>query len=123
MNQVSVNVMITDLTHQVGETVQFMTSHRDVGWLCLDAGRPELRLTFPAVGLHPGRYRVKVSLSQGPMHDLLDVVEDVNLIVRDAGYGANCLYFQPREWNITGGVVAELTVPSRAGEWEAAEQL
>ena len=31
LENVSVNVIITDLTHRVGEIVQFMTSHRDIG--------------------------------------------------------------------------------------------
>jgi lipopolysaccharide transport system ATP-binding protein len=123
VKEMSINVMITDLSHQVGETVQFMTSHRDIGWMCLEAGRPELRLTFPSVGLRPGTYRVKISLSQGPLHDLLDVAEDVKLIVQDAGYDASCLYFQPREWNVTGGSVLETAVPGRASGWEGAEKL
>lgn len=117
LDQVSVNVIITDLTFQVGETVQFMTSQRDIGWVRLESGRPEIRLTFPAVGLRPGAYRVKISLSSGPMHDILDVVEDVKLLVRDVGLGQNCLYFQPREWNLAGGSVSDLPV-----ELEAMEQ-
>ena len=118
----SVNVIITDLTHRVGETVQFMTSHRDIGWLRLEPGRPEVRLTFQAVGLRPGTYQVKISLSQGMMHDVLDVVDNIRLIVRDAGFDSNCLYFQPRDWSVVGGGVSELTVPSRGPAWEAAQR-
>jgi RNA 3'-terminal phosphate cyclase (ATP) len=44
LENVSVNVIITDLTHRVGEIVQFMTSHRDIGWLHLEPGHPEVRL-------------------------------------------------------------------------------
>jgi lipopolysaccharide transport system ATP-binding protein len=119
---VSVNVIITDLTHRVGEVVQFMTSHRDIGWLRLEPGHPEVRLTFQHVGLRPGTYRVKLSLSQGSMHDILDVIEDIRLVVRDADFQPDCLYFQPRDWNLIGGRVAELTVPSRGPELEAAER-
>jgi lipopolysaccharide transport system ATP-binding protein len=108
VSDISINVMISDLTHQAGETVQFMTSHRDIGWLRLDCGQPELRLEFPTVGLRPGTYRVKISVSQGPMHDILDVIEEARVIVRDAGLGGNCLYFQPREWKITGGVIEDM---------------
>jgi hypothetical protein len=57
----------------VGEIVQFMTSHRDIGWLHLEPGHPEVRLAFPAVGLRPGTYRVQLSLSQGSMHDILKI--------------------------------------------------
>jgi hypothetical protein len=116
VNEISVNVMITDLTHQVGETVQFMTSHRDIGWLRLDSGHSELRLGFPAVGLRPGTYRVKISVSQGLMHDLLDVIDEASVIVRDAGLSGNCLYFQPRDWTITGGVIEDVTALQTVSE-------
>jgi hypothetical protein len=120
---VSINVIITDLTHRVGEIVQFMTSHRDIGWLRLEQGRPEIRLAFPAVGLRPGTYRVKLSVSQGSMHDILDAIEDMRLVVRDAGFQPDCLYFQPRDWNLVGGGVSELTVASGGPELETAERI
>jgi lipopolysaccharide transport system ATP-binding protein len=122
VEHVSINVMITDLTHRVGDIVQLMMSHRDIGWLRLEPGHPEVRLTFQAVGLKPGTYRVKVSVSQGPMHDILDVIEDLRLVVRDAGFQADCLYFQPRDWNLVGACVSELTVPSGGTELEALER-
>jgi lipopolysaccharide transport system ATP-binding protein len=123
LENVSVNVIITDLTHRVGEIVQFMTSHRDIGWLHLEPGHPEVRLAFPAVGLRPGTYRVQLSLSQGSMHDIVDAIEDIRLVVRDTGFQPNCLYFQPRDWNLIGGAVSELTVPSRGSELETADKL
>lgn len=123
VNDISLNVIITDLTHHAGETVQFMTSHRDIGWVRLDPGRPELRVSFPAVGLRPGTYRVKISLSQGLMHDILDVLDDARVIVRDAGSGGNGLYYQPREWTITGGTVTEMPTVPATSELEAVEEL
>ncbi len=122
INDASVNVMITDMTRQAGETVQFMTSYRDIGWLRLDPGRPVLCLTLPAVGLRSGTYRVKVSVSQGVMHDVLDVIEDVELIVRDAGLETNGLYFQPRDWTITGGSVSESARVPAGAQVEASEK-
>ena len=121
LENVSVNVIITDLTHRVGEIVQFMTSHRDIGWMHLEPGRPEVRLAFQAVGLRPGMYRVKLSLSQGSMHDIVDVIEDIRLVVRDVGYQPDCLYFQPRDWNLIGGGISEL--PPKRPELEVAERL
>jgi lipopolysaccharide transport system ATP-binding protein len=101
--EVSVNLMIFDLTHQPGETVLFMMSSRDLGRLQLEAGQSQVRLVLPHVGLRPGTYRVKVSVSRGEKHDLLDVVDGVRLVVRDAGRASNSLYYQPRDWICTGG--------------------
>ncbi|MGO4760930.1 ABC transporter ATP-binding protein [Cupriavidus sp. 2KB_3] len=99
MDELSINLMIFDLTHQPGETVQFMSSSKDIGWLRAEAGMQEVRLNFDAVGLRPGTYRIKLSLSQGEMHDLIDGLDNIKLVVRDAGLGANCLYYQPRSWD------------------------
>ncbi|OQW71724.1 MAG: hypothetical protein BVN35_15420 [Proteobacteria bacterium ST_bin11] len=101
--EVSVNLMIFDLTHQLGETVQFLMSCRDLGRIQLKPGQPEIRLYLPQVGLRPGTYRIKLSISQGNMHDILDVVNDLRLVVSDAGRAANCLYYQSREWSCIGG--------------------
>ena len=104
---VSVNVMVFDLVHQVGETVQLMMSSRDHGWLGLPAGESEVALVLPQVGLRAGSYRVKVSISCGRMHDILDVVDDVRLVVVDGGEAGQGTYFQPRSWRSgTATVVA-----------------
>ncbi|MFN9331099.1 MAG: ABC transporter ATP-binding protein [Planctomycetota bacterium] len=104
---VSVNVMLFDLVHQVGETVQLLMSSRDLGWLRLPAGDSEVTLALPHVGLRPGSYRLKVSVSSGALHDILDVVDDVRVLVTDDVAGANAAYFQPRAWRCpTGTVVA-----------------
>ncbi len=102
IEDVSINLMIFDLTHQVGETVQFMTSGRDLGRIRLKAGLPVIRLALPQVGLRPGTYRIKLSVSHGSMHDILDTVDEVRLVVRDAGRAPNCLYYQSRDWSLTG---------------------
>jgi lipopolysaccharide transport system ATP-binding protein len=108
IEEVSVNLLIFDLTHQPGETVQFMVSSRDIGWMRLRQGDAQVRLAVPQVGLRPGTYRLKLSISCGGMHDILAVVDDVRLVVRDAGGVANCLYYQPRTWHVQG---AELYGP------------
>ena len=46
-------------------------SSRDHGWMRLPGGDSELTLSLPQVGLRPGTYRVKLSLSTGAMHDIL----------------------------------------------------
>lgn len=105
LEDISVNLLIFDLTHQPGETVQFMMSSRDLGWLRVSQGDATVRLILPQVGLRPGTYRIKLSVSKGGTHDILDVVDDVRLVVRDAGRAANCLYYQPRDWSFTSAEV------------------
>lgn len=103
MEGVSVNLMVFDLTHQPGETVLYFKSSRDLGRLRVEAGNPEVRLQLPHVGLRPGTYRVKLSLSKGEDDDILDVVDDIRLVVRDAGRANNSAYYQPRDWVCLGG--------------------
>lgn len=105
LEDISINLLIYDLTHNPGETVQFMMSSRDIGWVRILKGDETIRLTLPQVGLRPGTYRIKLSVSQGELHDILDVVDDVRLVVRDVRRAANCLYYQPRDWSFTSAEV------------------
>ena len=122
VEDVSVNILIIDLTHQIGETVLFMVSSRDKGWIKLATGNDEVRLLLSHVGLRPGTYRIKLSVSQGAMHDILDVIDDIRLVVRDAGRAANSLYFQPRDWEISGGEMSDTQVLLDESEIEAFEE-
>lgn len=65
MADVSVNIIIRDAVPHSGETVLFITSYRDIGWVELNPGRQEFRLNLPIVVLRPGPYHVKVSVSKG----------------------------------------------------------
>lgn len=118
MDDISVNLMVFDLTHQPGETVLFIESRHDLGHLQLEAGESEVRLVLPAVGLRPGGYRLKISVSRGAgaNHDFLDVLDDVRLVVRDAGRASHSLYYQSREWICVGGVFSGL--PEASGKPE-----
>jgi lipopolysaccharide transport system ATP-binding protein len=109
VDDISVNLMVFDLTHQPGETVLFLVSSRDLGRLTLEAGQSRVGVKFLNVGLRAGTYRVKVSVSRGPQHDLIDALDDVRLVIRDAGHASNSLYFQPRNWDCIGGKFNGLT--------------
>lgn len=105
--ELSVNLMIFDLTYQLGETVQFLMSAKDIGWVRAKAGESRFVLELGAVGLRPGTYRIKMSLTQGKLHDILDVVDNFKLAVRDGGLTSNALYYQPRNWALVDAVVAQ----------------
>ncbi|MBL8753580.1 MAG: ABC transporter ATP-binding protein, partial [Planctomycetes bacterium] len=108
---VSVNLMVFDLVHQPGETVQMLMSCKDHGWLRVPAGDSTVTLALPHVGLRPGTYRLKLSVSCGALHDILDVVDDVKLVVRDDGRAQHCTYFQPRAWRSDGAEPCDGPVP------------
>lgn len=105
--KLSVNLMIFDQTYQQGETVLFMMSAKDIGWVRADAGDSRFLLELDAVGLRPGTYRIKMSLTQGKMHDILDVVDNFKLVVRDGGLTSNALYYQPRNWALVDATVMQ----------------
>jgi lipopolysaccharide transport system ATP-binding protein len=117
---VSVNLMLFDLVHQPGETVQFLMSSRDDGWYALPAGDAEVRVAFPVLGLRPGTYRAKLSVSCGGLHDILDVLDELKIVVRDGGGADHCTYFQPREWLATGAMPCEGPAPLEVPEDAAA---
>ena len=102
------------ITNLGGETVQLLMSSRDHGWLRLPAGDSEVTLALPHVGLRPGSYRLKLSVSSGAMHDILDVVDDVRVVVADDGAGANAAYYQPRAWRSAAATVVD--APPAAGD-------
>ncbi len=107
VDDVSVNVMFIDMSHQQGETVQFIVSSKELGWVCLNDPQATFSLRFNPVSLRPGLYRVKLSISQGKEHDILDAAENIKLVVRDSGGMVNCLFYQPREWQIEGCQVSK----------------
>lgn len=100
VNDVSLNVMIFDVSQPGAGAVQWITSRRDVGVLNVDQGETTAHLRLPQVGLPAGIYRVKLSISSGPLNDILDVLDDLRLVVRDTGLGSHCNYYQPRDWII-----------------------
>lgn len=119
---VSVNVMIFDLVHQVGETVQWLKSSRDHGWLELPAGDSEIALVLPQVGLRAGSYRLKISVSAGPMHDILDVVDDVRLVVGHGDGPNHGTYFQPHVWQAAAMTVVAAPAAGDSDDPAAADE-
>ena len=86
-----------------GSTILSLASLRDHQQLQLSKGECELRLYFPYVGLSPGLYSMKISVSKGSF-DILDAVDSFVFKVGLEGNinkAANCQYYQPRSWGVT----------------------
>jgi lipopolysaccharide transport system ATP-binding protein len=107
-DEISVNLMIFDLAHDHGEMVLHMKTAKDIGWVRVNTGLSRFVLEFSPVGLRPGTYRLKVSVSRGEWRDTLDVVDNFRLVVRDGGLTSNALYYQPRNWVLADAFITQL---------------
>lgn len=108
-DQLSINLMIFDLTHNQGEMVLHMKTAKDIGWVSVNEGDSQFVVKLNPVGLRPGIYRLKISVSRGEWRDTLDVVDNYRLVVRDGGLTSNALYYQPRKWALMDASVSPLT--------------
>lgn len=98
VEDVSLNVIVTDMTDGHGANVQFMRSKLDVGALTLTHPGAEARLQLPHVGLRAGVYRLKFSISAGPLDDPLDALDDFQVVVKASDKSLNSEFYQPRAW-------------------------
>ena len=117
MNDISINIIVIDLSHHQGEAVQFFVSSKEVGWFSIEGATSTISLNLAAVGLIPGIYRIKLSVSQGDMHDILDSHDNIKLVVKNPGDIGKCLYYQPRDWAIAGGNIGRAPKERRLEEF------
>lgn len=102
VENVSVNLIVIDQTHDIGERVQFVVSRSDVGPMHLDAGESRITLGLSPIVFRPGTYTLKLSVSSGPNDDILDVVEGFKFMVeRKPGTDGRSLH-QPHDWSFNG---------------------
>ncbi len=102
IDDVSINVILVDQSHNLNETVQYIALRRDAGAIRLAEGVTRVRLGFQPLVLRPGTYRLKLSVSKGSWDDLLAVVDRFKLIVTDASGDLRGHMFQPRRWTVDG---------------------
>jgi lipopolysaccharide transport system ATP-binding protein len=81
-----------------GEWIMRLSTVDDRASRAVAAGRHEWRVELPYCGLRPGRYVMKMNISQGPIY-LLDAVESFNFVVGGKGM-TNCAFYQPRAWKV-----------------------
>lgn len=81
-----------------GEWIMRLSTVDDRAARAVAAGRHEWRVELPYCGLKPGRYVMKMNISQGPIY-LLDAVESFNFVVGGKGM-TNCAFYQPRAWKV-----------------------
>ncbi len=102
VESVSVNLILIDQTHDIGERVQFIVSRSDIGPIHLDAGESRITLGLSPIVFRPGTYTLKLSVSIGPNDDILDVVEGFKFMVeRKPGTDGSTMH-QPHGWSVNG---------------------
>lgn len=84
-----------------GTPVLDIQSAFDGETVTMPPGESEVRVLLPCLGLKPGRYQTKITVTQSAL-SFLDIVEDFPLEVRGSA-DANVVmgtsqYFQPRSW-------------------------
>jgi lipopolysaccharide transport system ATP-binding protein len=124
VGEISLNLIVTEVTDGPGENVQFLRTKYDIGDLDLTPPVSDVRLHLSNVGFKPGSYRAKLSVSQGEMDELLDVVEGFQFIVRPTPQSTNCQFYQPRQWIVDGAPRVSETISAEGegeGEIESAE--
>jgi hypothetical protein len=82
------------------ETVLDMSSQRDKFLVDLEAGTYNWTLSFPHFYLAPGRYSIKVFVSQSTLGNVLDAIESFDFVVNSSEGLNSSLFYQPREWAI-----------------------
>ncbi|MBC7931039.1 MAG: ABC transporter ATP-binding protein [Rubrivivax sp.] len=94
-----------------GEWIMRLSTVDDHASRAVAPGRHEWCVEMPYCGLRPGRYVMKLNISQGPIY-LLDAVESFNFVVGGKGM-TNCSYYQPRTWKIVRGEAVDTFQGSR----------
>lgn len=102
VDEVSVNLIVSNASDGPGDNVMFLRSKLDVGLLKLNPPQAEVRLHLPNVAFKPGAYRIKLSVSKGALGDILDVVEGFQFVVQPSEASVSCQFYQPRQWIVDG---------------------
>lgn len=80
-----------------GDKILVLSTLHDKVPLRLAAGRHELRLEMPYLGLRPTSYVMDVTVFEGN-YILLEAIRSFEFAVEGPGSMSQCLFFQPRYW-------------------------
>lgn len=109
VEDLNVVLIFADIGAGAPQNVQYITAVGDIGALRLDGREATVKVAFSPVTFRPGIYNLKVALSSGELHDLLDLIDNIKVVVSDPGKNSHCLFYQPREWTMNGATVVELS--------------
>jgi lipopolysaccharide transport system ATP-binding protein len=93
-----VDVLIKDQVGE-GEWMLRLTNAKDDRQLHILSGRQEIQMRMPYCCLRPGVFVMKLSIQREKL-DYLDAVESFKFSVIESENMSNCMFYQPREWEI-----------------------
>lgn len=93
-----VDVLIKDQFGE-GEWMLRLTNVKDDRQLHILPGRQEIQLRMPYCCLKPGVFVMKLSIQREKL-EYLDAVESFKFTVIESENMSNCMFYQPREWEI-----------------------
>jgi lipopolysaccharide transport system ATP-binding protein len=99
LKNVAVHVVVRSLADD-GAMVLSLESDEDLAPVDLEEGEWVIRLHLPHCGLRTGVYSMKVNIAEGQYLYLLDQVESFVIRVLEGRNTSNCLFFQPRAWEV-----------------------
>jgi homopolymeric O-antigen transport system ATP-binding protein len=98
-SDVSLVVIIREMSLENSNAL-ILESARDNMTFQITPGEFEVQLHMPYLGLRPGTYSLKVYLTSEFSFNILDVVEGFVFRVQADNNMSQCLFYQPRSWEI-----------------------
>jgi lipopolysaccharide transport system ATP-binding protein len=80
-------------------TVLYLSGDNDNIFFDVPAGKHEIQLQMPYLGLEPGAYTMKIKLKQDSIYSF-DVIESFRFTVVADGTMSKCRFYQPRSWQL-----------------------
>ncbi|MCJ2542060.1 ABC transporter ATP-binding protein [Thermostichus vulcanus] len=100
IQRANVGVLISAVAGET-ERVLTLTCAAEDEYLTLPAGRSRVLMHLPNMGLLPGVYNLKVYVKEGVSS--LDIVEYFRFAVHPGRLVSQCLFYQPRSWQVIPG--------------------
>jgi lipopolysaccharide transport system ATP-binding protein len=99
LSDVSLTVVMRELSWENNNSL-VLESAKDNMVFQITPGEFEVQLRMPYLGLRPGTYSLKVYLTSGLYLNMLDAVEGFIFQVKADKNMSQCLFYQPRSWEI-----------------------
>jgi lipopolysaccharide transport system ATP-binding protein len=94
------NILIDELSFEQRRVLRFSTYSERTSFN-LSKGEDEIIIEMQSLGLKPGYYTMKVSISQSSLN-LLDAIESYEFKVEQTNGMSECLFYQPKLWYVAG---------------------
>jgi lipopolysaccharide transport system ATP-binding protein len=95
---VGVNILIDELSFEQRRVLRFSTYSEETSFDIL-RGEDEIIIEMQFLGLKPGYYTMKASISQSPLN-LLDAIESYEFKVEQTNGMSECSFYQPKLWYV-----------------------